>query len=505
MNCNSIRKTVYKLPCVIAFLAAVVIAPFWANVSADSSEFSEELWSNGAYSSTLGDMAGRRLYVYGLADSLGDGPLPKTDSEINMQSYRPAGRLECAQILYRICAFPEEESEYSCPFSDVPEQYAEAVAWLYTNGITNGVSDELFGTGTLSRNQFLTMLSRLLGWEIEAENGWNGNDCDELLILASQNSLIPLGLSANRFTRGDMYLLLLELALNCYPEKCVPVRAEVSRPKTVMLSADSIASAEEQMLFAVQFAPREIDVCFTQDLSEEDLLRFRYLYREDGEESIARKTFIPYLNTGSANNYAFSQWDERTFVFEFRNYAPAHLAYVDSLDWLRCYEDERYCQRIRQFYIDYIIPLCLDGDDELTLVKKAQDLVCRIAAYDYMEYNAIKWHQGSSNPVTHQISGFLRSGKIVCDGYAKSFQWVLRCMGIDSFVVYGISGYANDYHAWNKVKVDGEWYNADVCWKDTGEGATYFLKSDSLFGEHMHLFQDEYVLTDFYSNRNCCA
>lgn len=34
-------------------------------------------------------------------------------------------------------------------------------------------------------------------------------------------------------------------------------------------------------------------------------------------------------------------------------------------------------------------------------------------------------------------------------------------------------------HAWNKVKLDGKWYNMDVCWADTANASDYDLKTDA--------------------------
>ena len=51
---------------------------------------------------------------------------------------------------------------------------------------------------------------------------------------------------------------------------------------------------------------------------------------------------------------------------------------------------------------------------------------------------------------------------------------------IDCLYVTGAAG--NMRHSWNKVKVDGVWYNVDVTLDDPGRGSpkyTYFLISDS--------------------------
>jgi hypothetical protein len=62
--------------------------------------------------------------------------------------------------------------------------------------------------------------------------------------------------------------------------------------------------------------------------------------------------------------------------------------------------------------------------------------------------------------------GCLVEGSAICGGYSKGFQLVLRELGIEC--IY-LTGYAGEYHAWNCVKLDGQYYYFDVTWDD----ATY--------------------------------
>ncbi|MCI8515069.1 MAG: hypothetical protein HFI93_10675 [Lachnospiraceae bacterium] len=56
----------------------------------------------------------------------------------------------------------------------------------------------------------------------------------------------------------------------------------------------------------------------------------------------------------------------------------------------------------------------------------------------------------------------------VCEGYARAFQVLCKKAGIACTLVDGNaqSGTGSGPHMWNYVKLDGEWYGADVTWND---------------------------------------
>lgn len=82
--------------------------------------------------------------------------------------------------------------------------------------------------------------------------------------------------------------------------------------------------------------------------------------------------------------------------------------------------------------------------------------------------------------------GVMLAGKGVCQSFAEAYQLLLNKVGINNKLV---SGEANNGtwggHAWNLVKIGGNWYHVDVTWDDTGDRYEYFLKSD-LFISNNH-------------------
>ena len=488
-----VRKPLMLLLTAFIFIAGAGIT------YADSSGFTDVLWLNGYYDSTLGDMAGRRLYVYGLADNLAENTGNPRDDLIDLASGEPINRLEVAELLYRLCGTATPAA--GLPFTDVPEESREAVAWMYATGVTRGVSEDLYGTGEVTRVQFLTMLSRLFAWENEPSGlNWGELGYEErMTVLARENGMLPAGLCSEGFTHGDVYLILLSLAEREFPERLRPVRAEMSRPYQITLDAASFLDAEEQIAVAVSYAPTRICVNFSKSCPAVDLKAFQEAFTPDD----AGRPFTFVISTAYQKNYVFSRQSLFRYALIFHDYAPAYLADVDAVDWLRCFEDERYSQSITAFLSREIQPLIERSLGDYAKASAAQELVCRLASYDWNEYEAIKGQGFGIHTEAHSISGFLDGGVIVCDGYAKAYQWICCCLGLDCFVVYGKGN--NESHAWNKVHVDGVWYNADVCWADTGSGNSYFLKSDEYFKGNWHSFRDDYVLTEYASVENYSA
>ena len=87
----------------------------------------------------------------------------------------------------------------------------------------------------------------------------------------------------------------------------------------------------------------------------------------------------------------------------------------------------------------------------------------------------------------HSMAGFAMHGSGVCETYAKSFMYLCQLNGVECIIGSGMG--RGEAHAWNYVKLDGEWYGADITWTDnSGEVAVYdyFGLSDaSIHSDHI--------------------
>ena len=69
----------------------------------------------------------------------------------------------------------------------------------------------------------------------------------------------------------------------------------------------------------------------------------------------------------------------------------------------------------------------------------------------------------------------------VCTGYAKTAQYLLGLIGVESQLIFGkfnLDASLNGRHAWNIVKIDNEWYHVDFSFADPS--LKYLLNSDEL-------------------------
>jgi hypothetical protein len=113
------------------------------------------------------------------------------------------------------------------------------------------------------------------------------------------------------------------------------------------------------------------------------------------------------------------------------------------------------------------------------------------AAYDYDALPAVKGLGFSSTvdqrkevfaefPYNQTAYGVMVYGKGVCASYAQAYKALLDAAGVEAVVVVGETLEVPGAHAWNKVKMDGNWLMVDPTWSD-GPGDSG-LDTDKYFG-----------------------
>ena len=157
--------------------------------------------------------------------------------------------------------------------------------------------------------------------------------------------------------------------------------------------------------------------------------------------------------------------------------------------------------RIHRVYIDYNkyrdeintievnVKAILDSIGDLSKMSKPQiirvlhEKYLATVAYGGMSFASAGDIRGSflaPTPTDH-YQRYL----VICEGYSRSMLYLLQRLGFKNIYIVGMTN--NGFHAWNKVDIDGKWYNLDSTWDDTmilnspDSSKNHFLKSDAEF------------------------
>lgn len=107
------------------------------------------------------------------------------------------------------------------------------------------------------------------------------------------------------------------------------------------------------------------------------------------------------------------------------------------------------------------------GFDALTDYEKelaVHDWMLANGRYDTNRLSNLPEYQ--ENPDNDNPYGFLIGGVGICRGYTTTFQLFMDLIGIECISVQGQANSTRGEHAWNMVRLEGEWYCVDVTWDD---------------------------------------
>lgn len=167
-------------------------------------------------------------------------------------------------------------------------------------------------------------------------------------------------------------------------------------------------------------------------------------------------------------------WLRHGTLFEFDT--ATHI--VTRLKFTYCLtpaETER-----RKAEIDSAVSAFLDCVDEsmsdYEVALRIYENIIKLADYDTMGLE----RQRKTVPPADQtddlrsIYGVMVNKKAVCAGYAKTMQYLLNVCGIECVYV------TSDTHAWNLVKLEGDYYHLDVTWGDGSDTKKDKVQSEAI-------------------------
>lgn len=162
---------------------------------------------------------------------------------------------------------------------------------------------------------------------------------------------------------------------------------------------------------------------------------------------------------------------------------PEFIDDICYLTYVYSEEEAAEMQSLIDEQVAEILSLCEGGSDYDKLLT-------------FHDWLVLHNHFELAGAETATIYAAFVAGTAQCNGYAAAMQYLCNAVGIPCMVVCG--GTPNGVsHAWNKVQVDGQWYNLDVTWDDPYDSQNpkpadhithrYFLVTDAEINELTHL------------------
>lgn len=231
------------------------------------------------------------------------------------------------------------------------------------------------------------------------------------------------------------------------------------------------------------------------------------------EEFIASSSYTTELNAETSNiviSYTLSENDSLS-EDEFTNtvyrfgYANPKYYWLDG-NYSYGVHGKNYLLtfKVNPYYYSYAARKEVDDSiadqldtwvDEIKGIAGAKDnFYAALKLHDLIINNIDYAYESGKTPQSakwaHSIAGVFTGQGAVCEGYAKTFEYVLTLAGIPNVYILGTG--KNEAHAWNAVQMDDKWYLCDVTWDDPNKadpngfnnaGYTYFFMPSSLFSK----------------------
>lgn len=149
--------------------------------------------------------------------------------------------------------------------------------------------------------------------------------------------------------------------------------------------------------------------------------------------------------------YQYTKYSIANVITKITFFGTYSVTYSEAIE---------YCRMIEEAAAEILAGVPNTGD-EYDIIKYLYEYVIGSTEYDIHAKD------------NQDIRSVLLHGSSVCQGYAKTLQYLLQKCGMEALLV---TGFANqEGHAWNLTRVNGEYYYVDPTWGD----ASYSFSEDS--------------------------
>lgn len=197
--------------------------------------------------------------------------------------------------------------------------------------------------------------------------------------------------------------------------------------------------------------PIEIKIDSAAELSLEEIKE----YEERGID--IKKVHVVFCGT-QTYRYSCTEEERQKYNFDYDNIV-VHLD--EGVKAILPYDIDTYkkCRQKIDFYLSKINfeKLKNNPNREKIIAGKIIKMLGMEVSFNWENREIVS---------AHNMEGALLNGSAKCEGCAEAARNIFECCGISSDIVYGFSfvngGIDFKGHAWNKVKLDGMWYNLDI-------------------------------------------
>ncbi len=458
------RRNLLKCFAYILILAAAVsIVPLHANAADFSTRPST---SSKSYENAID------LKILGLVANTPD----------NFQLNRAPTRTEGAVMLIRLLGKEAQvlRGTYQHPFTDVPSWADKYIGYMYENKLTIGIGNSLFGSDQkLNAAQYVTFVLRSLGYQDGVDFNYN-QAIDKALALGIVSSAEAVTLkSPAAFLRGDMFSIShnalsanLKGSSVTLLDKLTDTDKAIYKPAATALGLYTSDVKKEYSNISSLTLPKtaygievknsedfykviRYGLCNFEDSLTLDIKNYSGSYRDDfsGVYERARTSAEDFTGVRSySSRLKYSASSSRmTLTFEYKYSKEEFKKRLDNV--------RTALNKARHVVANLITSGMGDFEKELVL----HDYIVNNAKYDIENYK-----KNTIPDSSFEEYGALVLGVAVCEGYSRAMKLMCDLSGIECIIVTGtsISRGVQEGHAWNIVKIDGEYCHLDTTYDD---------------------------------------
>ena len=297
-------------------------------------------------------------------------------------------------------------------------------------------------------------------------------------------SILILGLIISYdVTQCDGQVIMRHFIKTDYePQYEVPVYAvveEIPTPtpkpeptKVIEVSEEAIEELEDEEIVEekVEEVPQEVDSHADEDASRGYEYYFGFL--NDKERQVYRSMYKAFKDVGSGNTIPTVDDEAMNRVAGYIRLDHPEFYYIKDMGYTH-YTLGGQIQKtvLAANYTDSKTVIAMETESMEEIARKVEAAI-PVGADDYAKVKYVyEWiifntEYDTSAPDNQNIKSVLLGSKSVCAGYARTMQYLLNKLGVDTTVVEGKSLVTGENHAWNLVNINGNYYYVDPTWGD---------------------------------------